>query len=218
MSHFTVMVIGNNPEKQLAPFNENISVKKYKAEKVTEEEKQLFIKVYTTLDDNEDVSIRRNYGAQTEDDVKANSKLSFDELYEKFGEDWNSNEWEKDEEGVLYRYSTYNPKSKWDWYSLGGRWSGLIKLKKGTKGKKGSPGVFDNEVGIDQARKGDIENFDELKTFAVLKDGVWYERGEMLWFAVVKDEKEEQQWEQELKKLVEGLPDNTLVSIYDCHI
>ena len=27
--------------------------------------------------------------------------------------------------------STYNPKSKWDWYVEGGRWSGSLKLKEG---------------------------------------------------------------------------------------
>lgn len=25
--------------------------------------------------------------------------------------------------------STYNPKSKWDWYQIGGRWAGLLLLK-----------------------------------------------------------------------------------------
>ena len=42
----------------------------------------------------------------------------------------------KDEYG---EESTYNPKSKWDWYEIGGRWSGLLKLKDGKSGKKGEP-------------------------------------------------------------------------------
>lgn len=28
--------------------------------------------------------------------------------------------------------STYNPDSKWDWYQIGGRWAGLLTVKKGT--------------------------------------------------------------------------------------
>jgi hypothetical protein len=28
-------------------------------------------------------------------------------------------------------YSTYNPNSKWDWYAIGGRWSGYITTKQG---------------------------------------------------------------------------------------
>lgn len=115
-------------------------------------------------------------------------------------------------------YSTYNPKSKWDWYSLGGRWSGLIKLKEGATGIEGRSGVFDNETGIDQALKGDIANLDEIQTFAVLKDGEWYENGKMGWWGMVSDEKEADKWEAEYKKLLDGLPDDTLISIYDCHI
>ena len=34
-----------------------------------------------------------------------------------------------DEDGNIY--STYNRKSKWDWWSEGGRWSGMLKLKAG---------------------------------------------------------------------------------------
>ena len=41
--------------------------------------------------------------------------------------------------GVL---STYNPNSKWDWYSVGGRWQGMLILKKGDAGFRGSPGLM----------------------------------------------------------------------------
>lgn len=32
----------------------------------------------------------------------------------------------KVEDGKYVSYSTYNPKSKWDWYEVGGRWDGMI--------------------------------------------------------------------------------------------
>jgi len=115
-------------------------------------------------------------------------------------------------------YSTYNPNSKWDWFVLGGRWSGSIQLKDGAKGKSGKSGTFGNPTGIDQARKKDIANLDKLKTFAILKDGKWYERGKMGWWGIVHDEKEEEQWDTELKKLIQEIPDDTLISIFDCHI
>lgn len=38
----------------------------------------------------------------------------------------NAGEGMTDEEGNIY--STYNPKSKWDWYSEGGRWGGFLKV------------------------------------------------------------------------------------------
>ena len=54
----------------------------------------------------------------------------------------------------------HNPNSKWDWYVLGGRWKGMLKLKHGAKGTEGEPGVFGNSSRpgwVDQARKGDID-------------------------------------------------------------
>ena len=55
----------------------------------------------------------------------------FPELYKEKGDDWNSNRWRADENGVWSEYSTYNPDSKWDWYSVGGRWANSIKTKDG---------------------------------------------------------------------------------------
>lgn len=41
------------------------------------------------------------------------------------------------------RYGCYeNPNAKWDWYSIGGRYSGLFKLKKNGAGKKGEKGLM----------------------------------------------------------------------------
>jgi len=35
--------------------------------------------------------------------------------------------------------STYNPDSKWDWFEVGGRWHGMLILKDGCIGERGSP-------------------------------------------------------------------------------
>lgn len=53
-----------------------------------------------------------------------------------------------DEEGNIL--STYNPESKWDWYSIGGRWNGELKIKKSKVKAYGSETV-------DEALKGDID-------------------------------------------------------------
>lgn len=37
--------------------------------------------------------------------------------------------------------STYNPDSKWDWFEVGGRWQGMLILKNGCTGERGSPGL-----------------------------------------------------------------------------
>lgn len=57
-----------------------------------------------------------------------------------------------------------------------------------------------------------------LSTFAVLYKGVWYERGEMGWWGCVSNEKGEDVWSEEFTKLFDSLPEDTLLSIYDCHI
>ena len=40
MSHFAVMVIGDNVEEQLAPYDENIEVEPYFSREVSEKDKQ----------------------------------------------------------------------------------------------------------------------------------------------------------------------------------
>lgn len=57
-----------------------------------------------------------------------------------------------------------------------------------------------------------------ISTFAVLKDGSWYERGKMGWWACVSDEKEDSVWEDEFNKLIKDLPEDTLLTVVDCHI
>jgi len=63
-----------------------------------------------------------------------------------------------------------------------------------------------------------IESAPALRTFAVVKDGVWYERGKMGWWACVFDEKAPDAWSKEFDALLAGLDPNTYISIVDCHI
>ena len=57
-----------------------------------------------------------------------------------------------------------------------------------------------------------------LLTFAVVKDGQWYQRGEMGWWACVSNEKDRDAWLQEFNALIDGLPDGTMMTVVDCHI
>jgi hypothetical protein len=57
-----------------------------------------------------------------------------------------------------------------------------------------------------------------ITTFAVVKDGKWYERGGMGWFGVVHGEKDYDAWLKEFSELVDSLPDETLLTVVDCHI
>lgn len=112
MSHFTVLVIGDDIEKQLAPYQEN------------------------------------NMG----DCPKEYMQFTEDEDYD------------LDEEAGKKGYWS-NPNTKWDWYSVGGRWTGYFKLKPGATGVVGEPGIMTEpaEAGYaDQALKKDID-FDGMR-------------------------------------------------------
>lgn len=57
-----------------------------------------------------------------------------------------------------------------------------------------------------------------IRTFAVVKDGQWYERGSMGWWGCVSDEKDETEWSDQFSALLDATSDDTLLTIVDCHI
>lgn len=116
MSHFSVLVINtkgiDDVEIQLHPFDENIEMPRYELGPVTEDEIERFCNYYKERD-------------------KSLGELSPKDLYEIKGDDWNCGRWEFISDDEVIEYSTYNPNSEWDWYQEGGRWAGMLKLKKG---------------------------------------------------------------------------------------
>lgn len=107
MSHSTVLVIGNDPEAQLEPYDENITVDPYETgeSKTYEDLAGLYFKYVT--------------------DPPPVITTGMVEAW--YREEWGCDYVERD--GRYYSISTYNPKSKWDWYVLGGRWRGYFQLK-----------------------------------------------------------------------------------------
>ncbi len=140
MSHFTVLVIGENVEEQLAPHDEQMRVEPYWRElpSTTTQHMREYI---SRLPETE----RDEWNALTDEQAM--------ERY--YGEPY------KFEGGRWCVWSTYNPKSKWDWWIIGGRWTGqVLKLKVGALGELGAPGAFDNQPRdgwVDQALKGDVD-------------------------------------------------------------
>jgi hypothetical protein len=58
-----------------------------------------------------------------------------------------------------------------------------------------------------------------LSTYALLHEGVWYSKGRMGWFGMSLDETMTQaQWNAETAKLIDSLPDETMLTVVDCHI
>jgi len=119
-----------------------------------------------------------------------------------------------DEDGNVY--STYNPLSKWDWYRVGGRWDGAMVDNKQTSENGFN---FDdmhetfenNSCFVRQIKK-------DWTPFAIIApDGKWHEKGEMGWWGIVDNEKEENKWDEEALKIFSAYPDNMVVSV-DVHI
>ena len=100
--------------------------------------------------------------------------------------------------------STYNPKSKWDWYTVGGRWKRLLP-------------VFSGES-VDIAYAVDVD-WDKVLPFAfITPDGEWHEKGEIGWFACVANEKSEDDWKREFMEFLKTLRSDVKVTVVDCHI
>lgn len=334
MSHFTVMVIGDDPVEQLAPYHE------YECTGVDDEyvidvdmsdeinewlEKPVWVGI---RDDNEEVDYHFSLDAAEEymHDVKEMPRGQYisqygldmdEEVKDYFGA-------EPKEDGKYYVHT--NPNAKWDWYQVGGRWSGFFKLKDPEQGAQGEQSLlaimdgaepvneqygditykgnidiegmmeesrqqankqFDHVVAalgdvtpiswaeFRDSRKEDGMDMDEIRAewketdfqkaldayakeqdnfwlfaltdvydeyylhlplsvartrfvetaaantitpFAFVKDGQWVERGEMGWWASVTNEKDADDWQQQFVEMFNALPDDTLITMVDCHI
>lgn len=198
MSHFVVLVAGD-VEKALAPYHEF---------ECTGRDDQYIKDVPVNVDfsaadraeyDSDADYVRDMYGYA---EVKPGCEpdLSDEHKYGYFRVDAEGN--------VTEVINRTNPNAKWDWYSQGGRWNGILKLKTGN---------FCNT-----AKKSEIDATatfeDDGYPFAACDQNRWMERGEMGWFAMVSNEKDQNDWDAEFRKFWDEIPDDEMVTIVDCHI
>lgn len=294
MSHFSVLVVGEDIESQLEPFweldlHQDEAAMDHRAEFTPEISNDAMVDEYAKfLVDHED----------------------YEGKYETI------EDWIRDWHGYVYseEYDSWgywsNPNAKWDWWCLGGRWAGFLKLKSHRVGLRSddTSWIFRDkdpykEGYVDSAKMGDInwkvmhfdnrveaeksweewekykaekllipeeefkerwenylkrnsdnskvttETLSEFKeacieedgywrfgvrkgetkekyiarreipsTFAVVKDGEWYEKGNMGWWGIVTDEKDCKDWQETFAELLEDIDPETRVSVVDCHI
>ena len=55
-----------------------------------------------------------------------------------------------------------------------------------------------------------------IRTYAIVKDGKWYARGEMGWFGCSHNEKDD--WPKTYKDILDSVSDDELLTVVDCHI
>lgn len=80
----------------------------------------------------------------------------------------------------IYRWSTYNPQSKWDWWTIGGRWAGTLRLKSGgwrIVNTKGWDATWWSENGWASSDSAEIFTEDEKAKTTLPTDGEWVPAG-----------------------------------------
>lgn len=96
--------------------------------------------------------------------------------------------------------STYNPKSEWDWYRIGGRWDGRLignpqDSENGFNFDSKHETISNNSLPLNELLQR-YEKTGELFTFFALvtPKGEWIEKGDMGWWGIVMDEKQPEDW------------------------
>lgn len=150
MSHFSVAVITKGEptyeqiDSMLAPYSENISVAPYISETKEQylEQKRKSLEDYKNGTYAEYIKCPAAYEAKCSNEAHIEYLKNFMNVYNSTDEellterdanylhegdkDLSVDEPYLDKNGNLI--STYNPKSKWDWWTIGGRWQGLLNL------------------------------------------------------------------------------------------
>lgn len=195
MSHFIGLVFGSNVEENLSQYDENVEVEAY-----IRYTKQQAI-------DKAKESISSGYYWCTANMPKEKiESLSTDEEYYQYAlEAWGG---EADEQGNLL--TTYNPFSKWDWYTEGGRWRGYLPTKYGYN----SDNCVVGDVDWDKF----FENNPSGPFCFVTEDGEWHETARMGWWGMTTDDKEDSAWREEFESYLKSVDPETEVTAIDFHI
>lgn len=358
MSHFSVLVIGENVTEQLQPYHEfectGTDDKYVQDVDVTEEARAAFAKcTRSMLRKLADGSLHDFFDAKGEwrpefsrpdekDSLGCRRRVKFvPEGYEETEVDASTQEslaeWAADYYGtkVVFHGDTpdkadahkygyiltddagnvtsiidrTNPNKTWDWWQVGGRWSGFLRLKNGANGVRGKKGLLgscanDGPGRADIARKCDVDfegmrndagekagakwdkaqvltagvtweswssiyarlgsqNVELARTtyheqpsvkalreskdddfswdiddtlagsreayvpaarnracspYALVMNSEWISKGRMGWFGMSDDKLEQDEWDRKVNELLDSLPDDTALTIVDCHI
>ncbi len=225
MSHFAVLIIGDNPEQQLAPFQEN-NMGNCPGEYLA----------FEAIDLAEEYE--GDKAAAIADGYKEHEGASGD--WENPNAKWHwhllGGRWtgffcvhspglaQTGEPGIMTAIalpgradSTTVGNIDWEatWQSnrIRAQISWDAAQKENPKHRKFIYGIEEGDTHADF-----LDKHTRVSTFAVLHNGQWYERGKMGWFGFVADEKDGGEWQEQWDQLVMSLPKTTKVSVYDCHI
>ena len=216
MTHFRTYCIGEYDENDLfEKFSECSRVDPYVAGNVGGEDIMKFIEFYTTENYNSDNTqnpvvcklgprSRKLFtewtNAKSNDDtdrmntiVKESIDTVFKELYEAFGQDWNYNRWKFNDQGELEEWSTRNPNTVFDYYQ---------EIEQTTLGEMVDPDLrIAESCGFFNGPENTYTKFDWVG-----------------WFGASEREVDDQEAIDLVRKAIDGLPPDTPVYTFDCHI
>ena len=215
MSHFITLVFtkenGRTVEELLAPYDENIVYAPY----VLYTREQAIAKIRKEIEDYKNGLYAKYLLNPQKYEENCNNAEHINYLKNKFPKklEWTDDECYQDMKGRFDEdmikpngdlLSTYNPNSKWDWYTIGGICNNYLKTLSGET---------TNENYVSEI------NWKDITPFAfVTPIGEWHERGEMGWWACVSNEKTKDNWKSEFKEFLDNLDEDTIVTVVDCHI
>lgn len=187
MSHFVVVVIGDYVEDQMAPYQEN------NMGDCPEE----YLEFIDCTDDVE--KEWKDHPLRLLADAGEQTPIDYQNI-EEFAHGWFG--YEKNEEGKFGHEA--NPNAQWDWYEVGGRWTGYFVTKQ--------------EERVDQVQLCELDLDCVTVPYAIVKDGKWHAQGKMGWFGSSSNDTEQDEWDKEFRALLSDLHPETLLTVVDCHI
>ena len=185
--HSICLVVGDGVDKQLEPFADYLEVERYRV----------------FLDPDALASMSGHYGIPATGLEALAAKMP----------DWQQAEGGVDN-GRLFYWSTANPRSKFEWYKVGGRFSGYLRLR------QPSPPLFWGRllgrppVGrVDSARKRDVDTAALLADppAALLMAGEWSE------CPLTDDRTLLEAWNRQFAGLFQRVPDAAMLTAVDVH-
>jgi hypothetical protein len=263
--HFLTIVIGDDPDGQLEPYQANTSGEYPEGSSLepyvvfVSEEEEYRASYETGVFDGEHE--KRWHPERYLRPIREVFPSFEDYMAEVFGEP----------DARTGRYGRWwNPDAQFDWYQLGGRWTGHLILKPGRTGRLGSPGVLTRPAGpgrADQAKKGDVDFaaiaredysnlmavWDRLASRGKISDprerrnhdipesyrtraqfeayarrrsvhcapSALVHRGEWSgpwWLSDEPTEVAADKWDARYSAILAELPDDTLLTVVDCHV
>lgn len=213
MSHFIGLCFGDNWENDLDQYYEGLEVDEYiaytkqEAIEIARKSKQTMFEIATKKLQEDSLSKEdyEEYNKIVYEGCSLSEKAAWEEV-QKWG-------YKIDTDGNLL--STYNPCSKWDWYSIGGRWSGFLPLKE--RDSEGNP-LTTNEAYFHEVDWEYLLTHQFAPFCFVTEDGEWFDKGEMGWWGIATNEKPEDDWDKQFKDYLDKVDSDCLVTVIDFHI